>query len=91
MSDHRLRVNDALGVEDFCRFQCRKSKAKFSTIARTYIQVCERFVENFNAAIAALVTSEKKGRPWPRDIINRSGEEVLMYTSNFIDDSQNFP
>ena len=23
---------------------------------------------------------KKKGRPWPRDIINSSGEEVLMYT-----------
>ena len=72
----------ALGLEDFCRFQCRESKAKIFAIARAYMQVCERFAKIFNAAIATLEAAEKRGRPWPRDIINRSGEEVLMYTGN---------
>ena len=66
----------------FWRHQSCESKAKISAIARAYIHVCERFAEIFNAAIATLEAAEKKGRPWPRDIINRSGEEVLMYTGN---------
>jgi hypothetical protein len=36
-------------------------------------KVCERFAEDFNAAIAAQEAAEKNGRPWPRGIINIRG------------------
>jgi hypothetical protein len=46
--------------EGFWRREGIKCKAKFRTIARAIHTVCERFVQNFNAAIDFLATSEKK-------------------------------